>query len=304
MVGEEVWTALKVIKSDKVIHYFSPDNEPVATVELDEDFVVEVKDCYGGQIRTERDLRPNIDTSIMDAATGPIALRSVRVGEVICVTIQQIELAPQGVMVTAPGLGPLGSDIAAANTKIIPIEDGFARFSAGIKLRLTPMVGVLGVAPSTGKIHCVVPGDHGGNLDTTDIKPGSRVYFPVFVAGANLAAGDLHACMGDGELSGTGIEIAGRIHLRVAKVPGLSLTAPVVETESHFSALASAETFMEAARNAVKHGVELLQRKLNLAFPDAYRLLSATSDLRVSQIVNPLITVRVAIPKTILPSLV
>ncbi|MFQ9935015.1 MAG: acetamidase/formamidase family protein [Phascolarctobacterium faecium] len=29
------------------------------------------------------------------------------------------------------------------------------------------------------------------------------MYLPVFVSGANLALGDLHACMGDGELSGT-----------------------------------------------------------------------------------------------------
>ena len=30
-------------------------------------------------------------------------------------------------------------------------------------------------------------------------------YLPVSVPGAGLAVGDLHACMGDGELSGTGI---------------------------------------------------------------------------------------------------
>lgn len=67
------------------------------------------------------------------------------------------------------------------------------------------MVGVCGVAPKPGlDVHCAVPGDHGSNLDTKMIKVGSRVYLPVAVPGAGLAVGDLHACMGDGELSGHG----------------------------------------------------------------------------------------------------
>ncbi|MDK2856760.1 MAG: amidase [Bacillota bacterium] len=295
---------MRVIGSDRVIYAFSPKNEPVDWVDLNEEFWMELRDCYSGQIKTEKDLRPNIDTSIMDAATGPVGIRGVRHGDVIAVTIHEIELAPQGVMVTAPGLGPLGEFIREPNTKIIPVRQGLAYFSDQIQLPLTPMVGVLGVAPAEGEIHCVVPGKHGGNLDTKDITAGNKVYFPVFVDGANLAAGDLHACMGDGELSGTGIEIAGRIRLEVCKVPGLYLHGPVVETETAFMVLASAETFSQAAQEAISFGVELLQRSLSLDFPDAYRLLSATSDLRVSQIVNPLLTVRVAIPKKILPALI
>lgn len=113
-------------------------------------------------------------------------------------------------MVTSPGLGVLGEKITEAHTKIIPIKNGFAEFNEKIRLPLTPMIGVLGVAPAEGSVHCAVPGDHGSNMDTKLIKVGSKVYLPVFVSGANLALGDLHACMGDGELSGTGIETAGQ----------------------------------------------------------------------------------------------
>lgn len=118
-------------------------------------------------------------------------------------------------MVTSPGLGVLGEKITEAHTKIIPIKNGFAEFNEKIRLPLTPMIGVLGVAPAEGSVHCAVPGDHGSNMDTKLIKVGSKVYLPVFVSGANLALGDLHACMGDGELSGTGIETAGRVCLQV-----------------------------------------------------------------------------------------
>ena len=48
------------------------------------------------------------------------------------------------------------------------------------------------------------------------------------------------------------------------------------------------------------HGlpVELeVEKKLGLDFPDAYRLLSATCDIQISQVVNDWKTVRVRCPK-------
>ena len=37
-------------------------------------------------------------------------------------------------------------------------------------------------------------------MDNTKIKAGATLYLPVFHEGALLAMGDVHACMGDGEL--------------------------------------------------------------------------------------------------------
>ncbi len=294
---------VKHIDSSHLIYAFSPDNPPIASVELDEPFWVDCLDCYGGQIRSEQDLRPEIDTSLIDASTGPITVNGVKAGDVIKVRIYEISLGAQGVMVTAPGLGPLGDLIEKANTKIIPIRNGKAIFSDDIKLPLRPMLGVLGVAPAKGKIHCAVPGDHGGNMDTKEVRPGNSVYLPVFVDGANLALGDIHACMGDGELSGTGIEIAGQVLLSVSKAPGLSIELPIVETPDSFMIIASAETFNVCARRAIRATVDLIAASQNLPTADAYRLLSATCDLRISQIVNEKITLRTVVPKTIVAAL-
>ena len=295
---------MKVIGSDKRIYTFSPLNKPQAFIDLGETFWIETEDCYGGQIQTEHDLRTHIDTSTMDASTGPIAVNGVFQGDVIRVEILDIQVADKGIMVTAPGLGPLGDMIAEATTKIIPIEDGLARFNDRICFPIKPMIGVIGVAPREGSVHCATPGDHGGNLDTKDITIKSSVYFPVFVDGANLAVGDLHARMGDGELDGTGIEVAGKIKMRVSKVKcAVSLTMPIVETDEEYLVIASEQSFSAAARKGIACAVKLLEKSLELSFSDAYRLVSATCDLRVSQIVNPLITVRVAIPKSLTPPL-
>lgn len=62
----------------------------------------------------------------------------------------------------------------------------------------------------------VPPREHGGNVDIKNLSKGSRVYFPVYVPGANLSVGDLHFSQGDGEISFCGaIEMAGWIDLHV-----------------------------------------------------------------------------------------
>ncbi len=56
---------------------------------------------------------------------------------------------------------------------------------------------------------------------------GSRIFYPVFVDGANLSVGDLHFSQGDGEITFCGaIEMGGFIDLRVEIIPdGMSTYA-------------------------------------------------------------------------------
>lgn len=289
---------MRVIEKDQVIFSFNANHPANHTVKNGETFWVETDDCYSGQITDASVKRPDIDISIMDCSVGPIHVEGARPGDTLCVEILAIELAAQGVMVTSKGLGVLGDKITRPDTKIIPIRDGFAWFSEEIRLPLTPMVGVCGVAPKPGlDIHCAIPGDHGANLDTKMIKAGSRVYLPVEIPGAGLAVGDLHACMGDGELSGTGIETPGRICIKTTVYSDRPVRRPVIETAEELFFLASAQGLDEAIRMASADAVAFLEQKLSLSFPDAYRLLSATCDIQISQVVNDLKTVRIRCPK-------
>ena len=288
---------MRVIPKDKVIFRFNPENKANYEVEDGEVFWVEVDDCYSGQITDASVKRPDIDISIMDCAVGPINVKGARPGDALCVEVLAIDLAPQGVMVTSVGLGVLGDQITEPDTKIIPVHDGFAHFSEDIKLPLTPMIGVMGVAPREKDIHCAVPEDHGANMDTKLIAVGSRVYFPVGVQGAGLAVGDMHACMGDGELSGTGIEIAGRMCLKTTIYRDRPIERPVIETTDGLYFLASRPTLEESVRIATNDTVQFLMKKLRLNFPDAYRLLSATCDAQICEVVDDNVTVRIHCPK-------
>ena len=51
------------------------------------------------------------------------------------------------------------------------------------------------------------PREHGGNMDIRYLGVGVTVYLPCYIEGCGLALGDLHFAQGDGEVSGTAIEM-------------------------------------------------------------------------------------------------
>lgn len=51
------------------------------------------------------------------------------------------------------------------------------------------------------------PREHGGNLDIRYLQVGVTLYLPCYVDGCGLAIGDPHFAQGDGEVSGTAIEM-------------------------------------------------------------------------------------------------
>ncbi len=92
-------------------------------------------------------------------------------------------------------------------------------------------------------------------MDTRLIGEGAMLYLPVFAPGALLAAGDLHAAMGDGEICGTGVEVAGAITLRLDVRRDLRIANPLVRTAEVVATIASAETLDAAADGGdARHG--------------------------------------------------
>ncbi len=74
------------------------------------------------------------------------------------------------------------------------------------------------------------PRENGGNQDIKNFTKGTRVFYPVFVPGANLSMGDLHFSQGDGEITFCGaIEIGGFMDLHVDVIKGGMATYGVSE---------------------------------------------------------------------------
>ncbi len=285
---------MQVFTPDCAVTTFDTATPAVDQVEQGEYFEVETRDCYDGQITGPDVLRPMIDMTRFNRATGPIDIAGVRAGDWIRVVIDEITVADTGIMVLRPDIGILGADVDETSSLMVDIADDGIATIAGVPVRTRPMIGVIGVAAEE-PISSSTPGRHGGNLDTRIITAGSEVLLRAQRDGACLALGDLHAAQGDGELGGTGIEIAGTVRLRVerAQHPG---TWPAVVVDDHLWVLASADTLEEATRAAFADVVALVQEAHDLAWGDAYRLASIVATTHISQVVNPTVTVRVGVP--------
>lgn len=289
------------VPAASAITAFSAEHSPVAEVALGEIFECETADCYDGQITSEAVLRPHIDMAQFNRATGPVRVTGVHPGDTVRIDVHSIEIADHGVMALSPGLGVLGERIVEADTRIVPVVGGKAWITPDTPVPISPMIGVLGIAPEGEAVGSSWPGAHGGNLDTRLLRAGSSLLLRVAHDGALLAVGDLHAVQGDGELGGTGVEIAGSVQLSVARV-SYAGRLPAVRHAEGLSVLASAETLDEAVRLGFSEAVSLIQAWRGLTWEDAYRMTSVIVRSEVSQMVNPLATARITIPREWCPA--
>ncbi|MDD9206166.1 acetamidase/formamidase family protein [Georgenia sp. 10Sc9-8] len=74
------------------------------------------------------------------------------------------------------------------------------------------------------------PRENGGNQDIKNLTRGTRIFYPVYVIGANFSVGDLHFSQGDGEITFCGgIEMGGFLDLHVDLIKGGMETYGVTE---------------------------------------------------------------------------
>ena len=287
------------VARDQSVFSLSAEAPPVAQVQPGDSIVLDTADCFSDQIRSADATPAGVDWEHINPATGPVFVEGAEPGDVLSVLIERIDVAPHGVMAVSGDFGVLHERFEGMSFALIPIEGDSAQV-AGATVPVRPMIGVIGVAPSGAPVACGSPGSHGGNMDTRLIGEGATLYLPVFVPGALLAAGDLHAAMGDGEICGTGVEVAGSVQLRVDIRRDIKLANPALETPDVVVTIASAESLDDAADRAVGDMADLLTQRLGLSPADATMLMSAAGNLQVSQVVDPLKTARYAMPVEVL----
>ncbi len=281
------------------IYEFRPEMEPIVTVDPGTELTIETRDSLDGAVQSDADVIEEIPDEV-NAATGPIAVAGAEPGDLLRIDIEEIRVTePAGRVITIDGFGLLDGEpgIEAPNSRMTPIEDGSLSFE-GLDIPVEPVIGTIGVAPADESYTTLVPHDHGGNLDTTDMTGGNTAYFPVFQDGALFAMGDCKAAMADGEMCGTGAEIATEIDVTVDIVePAVDIERPLVETPTEWKTIASAETMETACTLANRDALELLAAEHGLSTTEAYMLSSLVGGLEISQVVDPLVTVRNALPK-------
>jgi amidase len=305
-------------------YHFSADAAPALRVPGGAAVTFETLDCFSNRLTAAAQHYEHEEQllSVIGAynpVAGPVYVEGARPGDVLAVSIEGIRLgtAAPFAVTTVFGTGSryvsalLAGIPADGDTKICPIEDGrevrFPVASGELRLPVRPMVGTIGTAPAGGRVPSLHYGRHyGGNMDCPHVTTGSVIYLPVNVPGALLSLGDVHALMGDAEITGTALETSADVTVRAALMPGAAhpLSLPHVDDDQMIGAIgcvadAGLEGNLEAAMVEM-HG--RLTGEHGFASADAYQLAGAISRVVVNQCVAPprWSAVYVGVPRAVL----
>jgi len=294
------------LSADQTHNKFSSAIPPVLTVPAGAVVEVSTEEATDQQLGLDStvDDLAGVDFDPIHPLTGPVFVEGAKPGDVLAVTLHEIEVGDWGWTAIYPGFSFLADEFpnAALKTFDLSSNSGSIRFSEDISIPLSPFPGVMGVAPKTDEmLSTIPPRANGGNMDNKYLTAGTTVYFPVFVEGALFSIGDTHAVQGDGEVCGTAVEAPMRIVYQVEVLEGWrAITEPQYESEEFYGVTAFAETIDEAARKATRFMIDYLVEAHGLTREDAYMVASLAGDLKISEVVDvPHVLVSMHMPKHI-----
>ncbi|HEY3105634.1 MAG TPA: acetamidase/formamidase family protein [Gaiellaceae bacterium] len=321
------------VGAERIHNRWHPGLEPVAVVRPGEEITLETRDGIDGQLTRDSSHADagRLELGLGHPLTGPIRVEGAEAGGVLEVQLVSYETADFGVTAVIPGFGMLADLFPDPYLVKWEIQDGIARSKElpGMAVPGNPFAGVIGVAPSPERmeefrrreetllaagqpvadaspdsaiphtaadgLRTIPPRETGGNMDIRQLVAGSKLWLPTDVPGALFSIGDLHFAQGDGEVCGTGIEVAGAVTLRfdVHAVPAPDF--PAFETPDLPARRSFATTGIPvdvgmdlnaAARAALLDMIGHLERRYGFDRSAAYALCSAAVDLRISEVVD------------------
>jgi formamidase len=348
---------------------YHPGIEPVARAKAGDVVVIETRDAFDSNLNlqsTAEDVTA-LDLNLVHPMTGPIFIEGAVRGDVLAVTLLDVEPDQYGYTVVVPGFGFLRDrfpnpyivnwqlDRLAATSEQVPT----------VKIPIAAFMGSVGVLPGDAEtdlylkreadlataggaalppqpvgalpaaicgpegsdngrcLRTIPPRENGGNMDVKQMQIGTTLLLPCFIDGCGLFAGDVHFAQGDGEVSGTAIEMGARVTVRVdvRKGEGANIRGPQFEGGAQLKTIAPSKfyatvglplkeagevpiyvTYIDgekigpltnmsedltlAARNALIGMIDYMVREHGLTPEQAYVVASVAVDLRISQVVD------------------
>jgi formamidase len=308
-----------------------------------------------------------LNLNLVHPLTGPLHVRGAKAGDVLAVTLLDIEPDDFGYTIIVPGFGFLRDVFPDAFIVRWDLtrRGGTSRDLPGVNIRFDGFMGTIGVAPGpketetffqreaqlaaaggvalppqpldalpakvcgpagTNETRClrtIPPRENGGNMDIKQMQVGTTLLLPCFVDGCLLSIGDVHFAQGDGEVSGTAIEMDATVTVKVdvRKGTAAKLTRPHYEGGDQLKRLAPerfyatvgyplkpanfippthayltgtpigplsnlSEDLTLAARDALLQMIDWIVANKGLTREQAYVLASVAVDLRIGNVVD------------------
>ena len=362
-------TGARCNNDPKCHNRWHPAISPVASANSGDTAVFGTRDAFDHSLTsnsTAADVAA-LNLNLVHPLTGPLYVNGAERGDVLAVTLLDIEPDKFGYTIIVPGFGFLRDvfpdpfiarwDLTShhATSPDIP----------GVKIRFAGFMGTIGVAPGPAEIETyfnreaelitaggfvlppqpldalpgqvcgpmgshsnrclrtIPPRENGGNMDVKQMQVGTTLLLPCFVNGCLLSIGDVHYAQGDGEVSGTAIEMDATVTVKVEVRKGLGAQVPQPHffggnqlkriTPKKFYATVGyplkpkglippthaylngtkigpltnlSEDVTLAARDALLQMVDWLATNKGLTREQAYTLASVAVDLRIANLVD------------------
>ncbi len=348
---------------------FHPAIPPVAHAAPGDMIVFHTRDALDSDLTLDSvaDDLAALDLNLVHPMTGPVHIEGAQRGDVLAVTLVDIDPDEYGYTVIVPGFGFL-RDIF---TEPFLVNWRLSRTHAesddmpGVRIPYEAFMGSVGVLPgepevaawlereaalaavggialppepigalptavcgpggsnSDSCLRTIPPRENGGNMDVQQMQIGTTLLLPCFIDGCGLFVGDVHYAQGDGEVSGTAIEMGAVVTVTTEIRAGMGtvITSPEVEGGTQIRDMEPTafyqtiglplkevgevpppHTYLEsekienlanlsedltlAARHALISMIDYIQREHGLTAEQAYVLASVAVDLRVGQVVD------------------
>jgi formamidase len=348
---------------------YHPDIPTVARARPGDMIVLHTRDALDSDLALDSnsDDLAAVDLNLVHPMTGPLYIEGAERGDVLAVTLVDIEPDQYGYTVIIPGFGFLRdiyTEPYLVNWKLSRTHAVSDQMS-GVHVPYEAFMGSVGVLPGqpeveawlareselgtaggfvlppepvgalpsaicgpegSAKDQClrtIPPRENGGNMDVQQMQVGTTLLVPCFIDGCGLFAGDVHYAQGDGEVSGTAIEMGAVVTVTVEVRKGLGsvIKGPEVEGGGQIKDIEPSsfhqtiglplktagevpiphaylesqkietlsnlnEDLTLAARDALIKMIEHIVRERGLTPEQAYILCSVAVDLRVGQVVD------------------
>ncbi len=312
----------------KIYYYTYGPHPPALKINSGDTVVAETRDAFGYD--RQRNPLPESMKQLPCGTTlkesnpvlGPIYVEEAEEGDLLSIEIKEICINREfAISKQGPRFGSLSGEgpgkTLLYNEPIIEIwyewtldlKRNLARLElpesriGEAEVSLQPFIGSIGVAPRYGRVEpTLTPGEYGGNMDFREITAGTTLLLPVWVQGAYLSFGDIHALQGDGEVNGTALEVTAEVSLRIKVVKGISAEWPRLIDSSSIMVIGSTRPLMDCIRISQMELLSWLTLEYGFQREEAWQLMAQVGEIRIANIVDPAYTAVSKFPKRFLPA--
>jgi acetamidase/formamidase len=301
---------MRRLKQEEYCYTIGPYNKSQVSVKPGETIIVTTADNTGNKIKTGNEYPGPPLVTRWNPLSGPIYVENAKKGDTLEISIKEIEIAKQGWTGQSPRWGtcmsggrlnPMLNEPIPAMIKICPIKGGKIHFPTKtgqeILIPTKPLIGTIGTSPELEAVSSSSVGSFGGNMDCPDVCSGNKLYLPVFVEGALVHLGDVHAVQGHGEFGGAAVEVSAECTLKFEVIKGKSIAWPRIEGPDFIMTLGNWRPVDDCLRIATTEMVQWLNKDYGFDLWDANMLITSVGEVLLNQSVNAQYSVGFKFPK-------